>query len=53
MLNKYIYHQLPPTRSVFVTPSSGRPLSYLLKNYIFLQCCYIGCAKKCKIYPVI
>ena len=34
MLNTNIHHQLTPLHdSVFVIPSSGRPLCYLLKNY--------------------
>jgi hypothetical protein len=31
MLNTYTYHLLPP---VSVTPSSGSPVHYLLKNYM-------------------
>jgi len=34
MLNPYIYHLLPLYVSVFVTPSSGRSLRYLYKNYM-------------------
>jgi hypothetical protein len=34
MLNTYTYHQLPPERSVFVTLSSQKLLSYLPKHYI-------------------
>ena len=33
MLSTYIYHYLRV--SAFVTPSSGRPLRYLLKKYVF------------------
>ena len=39
--------------SVFFTPSSGWPLRYLLKSYMFVQRCYVVCAIKCKIYPVL
>jgi hypothetical protein len=31
---KYIYHKLPTTCFVFVTPFSERQLRYLLKNYM-------------------
>jgi len=34
MLNTYICHHLPPTCFGVCTPSSGRPLRYLFKNYM-------------------
>ena len=44
MLNTYIYHQLPPT-CFSVTPSSGRPLLYLLKNYVLFTMLHRLCFK--------
>jgi len=42
MLSTYIYITNCLLHvSVFVTPSSGRPLRYLLKNVCSLQCCNI------------
>jgi hypothetical protein len=37
---------------MFVTPSYGRSLRYLLKNYMLLQSCYIDCDVKDKVYRV-
>ena len=34
LLNTYISHQLPPTCFGVVTPSSGRPMRYFLKNWM-------------------
>jgi hypothetical protein len=42
MLNTYIYHQLPPACVIFVTPSSGTPLRYLLKNIVLLTLYCVG-----------
>jgi hypothetical protein len=41
ILSTYICHNCLLHVSVFVTPSSGRPLRYFLKNVYFLQCCNI------------
>jgi hypothetical protein len=42
-LNTYIYHLLPPTCFGVFTTFSGRPLRYLLENYMFfLQWYYVG-----------
>ena len=38
MLSTYMYHQLPPIYVGVRSTSSGRPLPYLLKNYM-LSCC--------------
>ena len=53
MLNTHIYHQLPP-KCFGDCYTIFRKTTALLavKLYIFLLCCYIGCAIKCKIYPV-
>ena len=45
MFNTYIYHQLPPTCFDVCYTIFGVTIA-------LLECCYIGCTVKCKLYPV-
>ena len=53
MSDTYIYHQLPPTCCGACYTIFWETNALLgQKTVYFLQCCYIGCAVKCKIYLV-
>jgi hypothetical protein len=53
MINTHIYHLLPPTRFGCLLRHLQRDnCNTCSRTVCFVQCCYIGRATKCKIFPV-
>jgi hypothetical protein len=50
MFNTYIYHKIPPSYFGVGCTIIKETIALLAQELRFLQCCYISCATKCKMY---